>query len=634
MCNIAFYTVVKSCVRDSRLASVVHLHREDTSLAEYESVPFCHMNRNRKAGIMVYTNKFKDFLESRIIRHEAEPPENPRYDRIKAFFRNVIPLVEEKKASVLLLDEKSRILEIRPEDGADFTAYLHAHFRLNTAGKEGRYLAGQSSDYPEHLYLSPLFHYEKESLGFRFVLTSEVSGEKELQRLAELLASALSGLLGDRDKESRDYETLLKYLDSVNEGISACDEEGVMTFINKAGCDMIGGTKDEMLHKKVKALIRDPILVKVVLNRKAYMDVEYSIEYKNKPIPLMNSAYPVYDRRDSLIGAVDIFRRMKRSIKMATDLGGYEAIYEFDNFIGASRALLEAIELAKKFASSNKNILITGESGTGKELFAQAIHNHGSRRTGPFVAINCASYPNDLFDSELFGYEEGAFTGSKKGGKMGKFELANGGTLFLDEIGEMPIHLQAKLLRVIETKTINRIGSNKKIMTDVSIIAATNRNLEEMVAKNYFREDLYYRLKVLYLKLEPLRNREKDAVLLSNHYIEKFSRSVEKNIQGMDREAEVFIRDYDWPGNIRELENIIALSLFYCSGTHIKKENLIKAGMKYPVSVEKESEDTPAKLATVTRDIILKTLEKNKGNKKKTAEELGISRNTIYRLSK
>lgn len=583
---------------------------------------------------MVHTNNFKDFLESRIIRHEVESPADPRYDRLKVLFRNVIPLVEGKRISVILLDGKSRILEIRSEDGKDFAGYITGHFRLDTAGTEGRYLAGKSGGYPQHLYLSPLCRYEKGSLKYRFVLVSEVSAEKGLQRLAELLVSALTGLLEDRDKECRDYETLLKYLDSVNEGISACDEEGVVTFINKAGCDMIGGTKEEILHRKVKALITDPILVKVVSNRKAYMDVEYSIEYKNRPIHLMNSAYPVYDRNNNFLGAVDIFRRMKRSIKVATDLGGYEASYQFENFIGDSRALLEAIELSKKFANSNKNILITGESGTGKELFAQAIHNHGSRRNGPFVAINCASYPNDLFDSELFGYEEGAFTGSKKGGKMGKFELANGGTLFLDEIGEMPIHLQAKLLRVIETKTISRIGSNKKIMTDVSIIAATNRNLEEMVAKNYFREDLYYRLKVLYLKLEPLRNREKDAVLLSNYYIRKLSKSVEKNILGLDKEAEVFIAEYDWPGNIRELENIIALSLFYCSGTHVTKEDLIKAGMKYPASGEGESEDTPAKLSTVTRDIILKTLEKNKGNKKKTAEELGISRNTIYRLSK
>jgi transcriptional regulator with PAS, ATPase and Fis domain len=546
----------------------------------------------------------------------------------------MILFMHERKVSVILLDGKSRILDIRSEDGKDFGDYITDHFRIEATGTDGRYLEGKTGGYPEHLYLSPLYNYENGGLKYRFVLASEVLAEKELEHLATVLARSLTGLMEDRDKECRDYDTLMTYLDSVNEGISACDQDGVVTFINKAGCDMIGGTKEEILNKRVKALIDDPILVKVVSDRKAYMDVEYCIEYKNRPINLMNSAYPVYNRESRLVGAVDIFRRMKRSIKVATDLGGYEAIYQFDNFIGDSRALKEAIELSKKFANSNKNILITGESGTGKELFAQAIHNHGSRRKGPFVAINCASYPNDLFDSELFGYEEGAFTGSKKGGKMGKFELANGGTLFLDEIGEMPIHLQAKLLRVIETKTISRIGSNKKVMTDVSIIAATNRNLEEMVEKNYFRGDLYYRLKVLYLQLEPLRNREGDAVLLSNHYIEKFSNTMGKNIIGLDKEAESFIHTYNWPGNIRELENIIALSLFYCAGTQVTKEDLVKAGMKGLASDEDSNHGIPMKLSTVTRETILKTLEKNKGNKKKTAEELGISRNTIYRLSK
>ena len=429
-----------------------------------------------------------------------------------------------------------------------------------------------------------------------------------------------------------DYTKLLCFLDSVDDGISACDEDGIVTYINKSACTMFNITKEEIIGQDLKVLIPDSILLKTIRTKKTYQDLEYFIDYKKKVLHLMSSSYPVFDSNDNVIGAIDIYRRIKRSIKLATDLVGYQANYTFDDFIGDSKALSDTIKIAKKFSHSDKNILITGDSGTGKELFAQSIHNYSLRKNGPFVAINCASYPRDLFESELFGYDEGAFTGAKKGGKTGKFELASGGTIFLDEIGEMPLHLQAKLLRVIETKTITRIGSNKKIKIDVRIISATNRNLEEMAKKNSFREDLYYRLKILYLHLKSLKNRDNDSVILCNHFIEKFSVDSSKTILGLDHDAISYVKEYDWPGNIRELENIISLSLFYAESEYITKENLIQAGLKVEKSLSKEKKKE--KLSTITNEIILKTLEENKGNKKKTAEQLGISRNTIYRILK
>src|SRR5699024_5798918 len=345
----------------------------------------------------------------------------------------------------------------------------------------------------------------------------------------------------------KDYDYLLDQLDAVDDGISSCDENGRITYINKSGSEMLNVNREEIIGQKVGSLISDSILIAVLESKKTFQDIRYTVNIKDKNVHLMTSAYPVYDEQNNIIGAIDIFRRIKRSIKSATDLAGYAAIYNFEDFIGSSKFLLGAIELSKRFSHSDKNVLITGESGTGKELFAQSIHNNSIRKNNPFIAINCASYPKDLFDSELFSYEEGPFPGARKGGKTGKFELADGGTLFLDEIGEMPLHLQAKLLRVIESKSITKIGGNKNIYIDVRIIAATNRNLEEMVSNNSFREDLYYRLKVLFLHLEPLRNRQNDCVLLANYFIKKFAKDSPNKVVGLSKEAKKLINDYKWP---------------------------------------------------------------------------------------
>ena len=431
----------------------------------------------------------------------------------------------------------------------------------------------------------------------------------------------------------KDYDYLLDQLDAVDDGISSCDENGRITYINKSGSEMLNVNREEIIGQKVGSLISDSILIAVLESKKTFQDIRYTVNIKDKNVHLMTSAYPVYDEQNNIIGAIDIFRRIKRSIKSATDLAGYAAIYNFEDFIGSSKFLLGAIELSKRFSHSDKNVLITGESGTGKELFAQSIHNNSIRKNNPFIAINCASYPKELFDSELFGYEEGAFTGARKGGKTGKFELADGGTLFLDEIGEMPLHLQAKLLRVIESKSITKIGGNKNIYIDVRIIAATNRNLEEMVSNNSFREDLYYRLKVLFLHLEPLRNRQNDCVLLANYFIKKFAKDSPNKVVGLSKEAKKLINDYKWPGNIRELENVISLALFYCDGDLISKSDLINSGLNHELEKNKtDNIESDKTLSKVTKEIVIEALEKNNGNKTKTAEELGISRSTIYRI--
>lgn len=576
--------------------------------------------------------KFKDYIESNTFKKEEENIRDHKYDKLEVFFNSITSVLLDENLSIVLLNNELKIIGVYSSDQQNYKYLYNREFNLDILTQQENLPIESINENQLSIFLSPIFRGEIDNTEYRFVLLSLDKTLEKLKLLSNSLHLGLNNLLKYDQTEFNNYHNLVNYLDSVDEGISACDNKGIVTYINKSASNILNATKDEILDQNLETLISDSILVKVVKNKKAYLDIEYFIDYKNKNIHLMNSAYPVYNRDKNIIGAVDIYRKIKRSIKIATDLVGYEATYKFEHFIGESRVLYDAIEISKKFANSFKNILIIGESGTGKELFAQAIHNYSVRRKGPFVAINCASYPKDLFESELFGYDEGAFTGAKKGGKTGKFELADGGTLFLDEIGEMPLHLQAKLLRIIETKSISRIGSNKKVDVNVRIIAATNRNLEDMVKNNSFREDLYYRLKVLYLHLPPLRNRQEDSVLLCNYFICKFSKDSTKNVICLDNEATEYIKAYDWPGNIRELENIISLSLFYCEGEYVTKKDLIKSGLKITNEINLDTSYEQLKLSTITNEIILNTLEKNNGNKKKTAEELGISRNTIYRL--
>lgn len=433
------------------------------------------------------------------------------------------------------------------------------------------------------------------------------------------------------DKHANHNDLLLRALDSVNEGISFCDRDGYLIYVNKACCSILGASKEELIGKKMDKLSRDkPLLREIIDTKKSVIDVEYFLRFKEKTVQLTNSGYPVFDGKRDVIGAIDIFRSIERSRKLTSTMAGYEAFFRFDHIIGESRKIKENIKLAKVFAKSSENILIIGESGTGKELFAQAIHNYSNRRNKPFIALNCANFPNELVDSELFGYEEGAFTGAKKGGKPGKFELAHGGTLFLDELGEMPVHIQAKLLRVLETMCINRIGGTRPFKVDVRVIAATNRRLEKLVEQGEFRSDLYYRLKVLYIEVPPLKEREKDVLILVDYFIKKFSEKMQKNISGLSSGAKEAIMQYAWPGNIRELENTLSRCMYICDGEYITEENLVMAGLKeykYEEFIKREA-------IKIDKKALKDALESSNGNKKKVSELLGISRPTLYKLLK
>lgn len=334
-----------------------------------------------------------------------------------------------------------------------------------------------------------------------------------------------------------------------------------------------------------------------------------------------------------------IIRKLDAVRKIANKILPSYARYSFEDIIGESTSLKKAINHAKIAAKSSSTVLIVGASGTGKELFANSIHAASARADGPFVSINCGALPSGLIESELFGYEGGAFTGARKNGHLGKFELADGGTLFLDEIGEMPLSLQASLLRVLETKEITRLGGDKSNVVDVRIIAATNKNLLEAIKAKEFREDLYYRLNVLKINVPKLKDRGDDVRALATKFMNDFKGKLNKPDINMSEEAMNIIRNYDWPGNVRELENTIERIIsIYDDHTIITSDDLLEFLDFIPEDTEEdvlkghpEDYKVQNKREEMERSLIIEALKKNKGSISASAKMIGVSRKTLYK---
>jgi Nif-specific regulatory protein len=313
-----------------------------------------------------------------------------------------------------------------------------------------------------------------------------------------------------------------------------------------------------------------------------------------------------------------------------------------DGIIGRSKKILEIVDMIRSVAPTSATVLLTGESGVGKEVFAKAIHYSSPRKDKPFIKINCAAIPEDLLESELFGYEKGAFTGANTL-KKGKFELAHGGTIFLDEIGDMPLLLQSKLLRVLQEKEVERLGGSKPIKIDVRIIAATNKDLEKMVYEGTFREDLYYRLNVISIHIPPLRERKEDIPSLVYHFLEKFSREYNKNLKISEEVIDVFL-NYHWPGNVRQLQNTIERMVILAKGDILTKENLPLDIKRQLSSIEKKTSvnssfikniKLPKTVEELEKEAIIKALEETNYVIKKAAEKLGMTpRQVRYRIDK
>ena len=569
-----------------------------------------------------------------ILAMETSPGADSNEDRseLTDCFHFVTDLIGVQGGSLILIDDKKNILSIyssvkSADMHADKSAFLKLDLNLEQE-KQKRSFFTDNGEYNVYTYISRVLAF----CGSDYYIAAFTLHENDnIKNRLGNIASWIEKMLNIVSKHGNNHAQLLKALDAVNDGISVCDSSGEIVYTNNACLSIFGVEKEELLNKNVDSIMEEKTMLSQVLKtKKSMIDAEYYFKFRGRSIGLICSGYPVFHEKGYLVGAIDIYRSIERSRILANKITGYHAFFTFDDMVGESEKLKDIISLAKLYAPGRESILIEGESGTGKELLAQSIHNYSDRKSQPFIALNCANFPNELIDSELFGYEEGAFTGAKKGGKTGKFELADGGTLFLDEIGEMQIHLQAKLLRVLETRCIDRISGSKPIPINVRIITATNRKLERLVEEGMFRKDLYYRLKVLYLEVPPLRERGNDILLLADYFIGTLGAKMNKMVKALSPEVKEFFMKNPWNGNIRELENTISRLLFLCEGDYIDAETLKKAGM---TDIE-YTEIRENKSVKVNKTTLEETLRSTRGNMKKTAELLGVSRPTLYKLVK
>ncbi len=411
-------------------------------------------------------------------------------------------------------------------------------------------------------------------------------------------------------------------------GLFAIDKDDKIIWANNTACRIINIKRSLLINRSINGIFPIWAKVKEILRSKRdFVDEEHSFNIPGLHENFLFNAYLIHSQENEIIGYQLSFRPFKRFLGLANKYVGMVATHQFDDIFCVSDKMKKIIDYARTVAHSPASILITGESGTGKEVFAQAIHNASERKRACFVAINCGAISPSLIESELFGYEEGAFTGALKGGRIGKFEMANGGTLFLDEIGDMPMEMQIKLLRAIQEGQFCRVGGSDVVSVDVRIIAATNKNLEEEIKQNRFRLDLYYRINVVNIKLPALRERKEDIPLLAHYFLETKANKLNKPMVRLSQTLLKEIISYDWPGNIRELENYIEKVTIMNRPVHIQNQMPDETST---IPVNSESDFVPQSLQDMEKQMIERTIQVTKANMTQSAKILGIGRNTLY----
>ncbi|GAA0367668.1 sigma 54-interacting transcriptional regulator [Bacillus horti] len=445
--------------------------------------------------------------------------------------------------------------------------------------------------------------------------------------ISEALHRAMETVvLYEKEKlRQKHLETIISY---AFDGVIATDREGKVSVFNEVASSISSIKSKDVIGKELSKF-NYPFLKKMLGDGKA--STKKVITYgKNKymvnRIPIKNSPQSLVITFQETTKVLQIDSQLRSELHTRR----FYAKYTFEDIVYESEQMKDTIELAQKYSRADSTILIHGESGTGKELLAQSIHNASSRKNGPFIAINCAALPENLLESELFGYEEGAFTGAKKGGKPGLFEMAHEGTLFLDEIGDLPLSLQARLLRVLQEQEVMRIGGEKIIPVNVRIVSATNKNLREGAEKNSFRQDLYYRLNILQIKTPPLRDRKEDIVPLVQEMLSK------RNIDfiQIDQQLAYILETHDWPGNVRELENVVERMVAYGETIpHDKFKQIIFQDQRMNVTGNNLSVELGS-LKDIENQVILQLYEQCNGNKQLLSERLGISRTTLWKKLK
>jgi len=420
-------------------------------------------------------------------------------------------------------------------------------------------------------------------------------------------------------------------LDSIADGVFTVNLDMCITSFNRAAEQITQISRKEAIGRQCFEVLRssvcetDCLIRKTIKQRAPIVNTPvFILRADNKRIPISVTTALLKDSKDGIIGGVESFRDLTVVDKLRKALS---KTHSFDDIISKNGKMLELFAILPQIAESSSTVLITGPSGTGKELFAGAIHNNSINKDGPFIIVNCGALPDSLCESELFGYKEGAFTDARKD-KLGRFALAQDGTIFLDEIGDVSKAVQIRLLRVLEEKTYEPLGSTKTMKTNARVIAATNKSLEKLVEEGKFREDLYFRINVIKLFLPPLVDRKEDIPLLVDYFIDKFNHLTGRKVIGISQKAVAALMLYDWPGNIRELENAIEHTFALC------RDDIIRLHCLPNRIVPKDDSmimSTGLTLKEVEKYTIQQALHRNKWKKMATARELGVDKNTLRR---
>ncbi len=424
-------------------------------------------------------------------------------------------------------------------------------------------------------------------------------------------------------------------LDSINEGVFTIDADWRITSFNAAAENITGVSRDEAVGQRCFEVFHANIcetacaLKRTMSNGRPIVNTTaYIVNHGGNRVPIRISTALLKDDKDHVIGGVETFQDLSQVEELKKEL---HARYSFQDIVGRSPAMMQLFDLLPRIAESNSTVLIEGASGTGKELFARAIHNLSPRKNKRFVAVNCAALPDTLLESELFGYKAGAFTDARRD-KPGRFTLADGGTIFLDEIGDISPAMQVRLLRVLQERVVEPLGGIEPVKVNVRVVVATNRDLADLVKAGTFREDLYYRIRVIRLQLPTLKQRREDIPLLVDHLITRFNRLEGKDVAGVSGEVMARLMEYDFPGNVRELENIIEQAFVLCRGGLIELNHLPPE--LRPFSGMGKVEPDSMKLSSMEKHLISVTLERYSGNRKKAAKDLGIDTSTLFRKIK